>query len=446
MKNRSMERKPASVFEETKQVGEVRARWPFAEPSVWTETMLATLERGIEGGKWFSLCDKAFSSRNLAASFAKVKANDGTHGVDGISVSRFESRLEENLSQLRKELMEGLYRPQPVRRVWIPKPGTKERRPLGIPTVRDRVVQTAVKAALEPIFEREFKDGSFGFRPGRSCHKALSRVYRSLMNGSAYVVDADLRKFFDTIPHEVILRGLKEKVSDGKLLAVVEGYLLQGAMDGWSYEAASEEGTPQGSVISPLLANIALHGLDVLAEESGLELVRYADDFVVMCKDEEQAESALEQVREWVKTQGLGLHPEKTRIVDYGAGESFDFLGFTFWNGKFFPRKKSVQNLRGKVRDRTRRNSGKSLKATIAELNPVLRGWYNYFKASSICPFERADGFVRRRLRAMLDRRNGHRPGYIGPTLRRWPNKFFEREGLYSMAAAKRKTADPLRG
>lgn len=440
-----VEKQLALVFEETTQAGEVRARWPFAEPSVWTDPMLTTLERGIKGGKWFSLSDKAFSLRNLAACFAKVKANDGTHGVDGISIARFESHLEENLAQLHRELAEGVYRPRPVRRVWIPKPGTKERRPLGIPTVRDRIVQTAIKVAIEPIFEREFKDMSFGFRPGRSCHQALSRVNRLLRSGSAYVVDADLRKFFDTIPHEAIMGGLKAKISDGKLLAVIESYLTAGVMDAWSFESTNE-GTPQGSVMSPLLANIALHGLDVLAEREGFHLIRYADDFVVLCRDQDEAKSALDAVREWVNSQGLTLHPEKTKVVDYGAGESFDFLGFTFRRGGFFPRKKSIQNLRDKVRDKTRRNSGRSLLAIIAELNPVFRGWYQYFKASSASQFEAQDSFVRRRLRAILDRRTGHPPAHRGATQHRWPNLYFERQGLLSMAALKRKQVNPLRG
>ena len=445
VKKQRKELQPALVFEETTQVGDVRTRWSMAEPLVWTEPMLTALERGIKGGKWFSLFDKAFSPRNLAASFAKVKAKDGAHGVDGITISRFESRLDENLARIHRDLWDGVYRPQPVRRVWIPKPGTKERRPLGVPTVRDRVVQTAIKAALEPIFEKEFKDTSFGFRPQRSCRLALSRVYRLLRDGGTHVVDADLRKFFDTIPHEVILRGLKEKISDGRILSLVEGYLTQGVMDGWTFEVDElEEGTPQGSVISPLLANIALHGLDVLAEEKGLHLIRYADDFVVICKGKEEAESAPAEVKAWVEAQGLSLHPEKTRITDYGAGESFDFLGFTFKNGSVFPRKKSVKNLRDKVRERTKRTAGKSLKAIIAELNPILRGWYQYFKASSESQFESQDSFIRRRIRAILDRRKGHPIGYSGPTNKRWPNAYFERNGLLSMAALKRKTVNPL--
>lgn len=439
----SKEAEPASVFEETKQAGEVRSRWEWTEPTIWTDRMLVTLEQGVRGGKWFSLCDKAFSVRSLEASFARVKSNAGAKGVDGMTIGRFERDLGVNLTRLHRDLMAGEYQPQPVRRVWIPKPGSREKRPLGIPTVRDRVVQGAIKAALEPIFEKEFCDGSFGFRPGRSCHKALSRVYRGLREGKEWVVDADVRKFFDTIPHEMIMRGLESKVSDGNLLATVSRYLIQKVLDEQTWETVTE-GTPQGSVISPLLANIALHGLDMLAREKGYELVRYADDFVVLCATSEEAESGLKEVKVWLESQGLSLNQEKTRIVDHASGESFDFLGFTFRNGKFFPRRKSVQNLRDKVRDKTGRSSGKSLSAIIQTLNPILRGWFGYFNASHERQFEIQDGFVRRRLRAMLDRRNGKHCAYLGATLQRWPNSYFERAGLFTMAGAKRAMINPL--
>ena len=438
-----LELQPALVSEETTQAGEVRARWAWTEPLIWTDRMLVTLETGVQGGKWFSLCDKAFSLRSLRAAFAKVKSNGGSKGVDGVTVARFEAALEANLARLHRELMDGLYQPQAVRRVWIPKPGTKERRPLGIPTVRDRVVQSAIKACLEPIFEKEFEGGSFGFRPGRSCHKALSRVYRRLREGRQFVVDADIRRFFDTIPHEIIMRGLESRVSDGKLLTVLRRYLTQDVLDEQTWETASE-GTPQGSVISPLLANIALHGLDVLAKQEGFELIRYADDFVILCQTRDAAQFALETVSAWLSSQGLHLHPEKTRIVDHAASESFDFLGFTFKGGKFFPRKKSVQNLRNNVRAKTRRSSGKSLSAMIRELNRSLQGWYAYFKPCPQVRFRAHDQFVRRRLRAILDVRNGKQPAHRGATAQRWPNSFFENAGLVSMQSLKRQATNPL--
>jgi len=401
--------------------------------------MLTTLETGVRGGKWFSLGDKAFSVRALDAAFTRVKANRGSPGVDGWTSKRFDSNREKNLERLHADLMAGSYRPSPVRRVWIPKPGSSEKRPLGIPTIRDRTVQTAVKAVLEPIFEKEFRDSSFGFRPGRSCRQALRKVWKALKDGKRYVVDADFRKFFDTIPHEVIMRGLEEKVSDGRVLDLIRAYLKQGVMESGYLRPDEEltEGTPQGSPLSPLLANIALHGLDVEMEDSGYEIVRYADDFVVLCQDRSSAEEALAAVRDWSERHGLSLHPEKTRIVDYGSGESFDFLGFEFRKDRVFPRKKSLLNIRGKIRERTPRLSGRSLGSTIQKLNPVLRGWFRYFRDSPEHVFRNMDGFVRRRLRSMLGKRNGiptTHPGIKSNIL--WPNSFFADHGLYSMQDA----------
>ena len=435
MKDVMEETPPAVVPEKAMQAGEIWARWPWVEPTIWTERMLTALEQGVKGGKWFSLCDKAFSVNSLSAAFEKVKANRGAPGVDGWTVSRFERQKDKVLPRLSTELLSGMYRPQAIRRVWIPKPGSREKRPLGIPTVRDRVVQAALRACLEPIFEQGFADASFGFRPGRSCHKALSRIWRSLRSGKAYVVDADLKKCFDTIPHELIMSGLAEKVSDGKVLSLVQAYLRQGTMEDGTVIAATQ-GTPQGSVISPLLANIALHGMDLLAQQRGFELVRYADDFVVLCQSEDEAASALEAVKDWTETNGLTLHPDKTRIVDYGAGESFDFLGYTFRKGSVFPRRKSVKKLRDNVREKTPRKSGKSLEAIVADLNPILRGWHSYFKASKEHVFCKQDMYVRRRLRAILEHRAGihtHRHGMV--RCWRWTNAFFSSHGLISMQA-----------
>jgi RNA-directed DNA polymerase len=439
VKTRSKELQPALVFEETMQVGKA-SRKGSAEPSIWTERMLTTLGNGVRGGKWYSLGDKAFSVKALDASFARVKANKGSCGVDGWTVERFDSARDENFERMHSELMAGTYRPSAVRRVWIPKPGSKEKRPLGIPTVRDRTVQTAIKLAVEPIFEMEFRDSSFGFRPGRSCKQALSKVRAALRSGKQFVVDADFRKFFDTIPHEVIMRGLETKVSDGKILSVVRAYLAQGVMDGGVLMPEDEEteaGTPQGSPLSPLLANIALHGLDVLLEDSGYEIVRYADDFVVMCQSRELADEALEAVKNWSETNGLNLHPEKTRIVDHGSGESFEFLGFEFRKDTFFPRKKSIVNIRGKIRDKTPRLSGTSIKPVIAALNPVLKGWFRYFRPSPKHVFRGMDGYVRRRLRSLLDRRRGIQCTHPKrESHKRWPNAFFAEHGLYSMEQA----------
>ena len=226
--------------------------------------------------------------------------------------------------------------------------------------------------------------------------------------------------------------GLEEKISDGKVLSLVQAFLDQKVMDGLD-ELETSEGTPQGSVISPLLANIALHRLDLLAEKLGHQLVRYADDFVILCEDGNEASSALAAVKDWTEKNGLTLHPDKTRILDYGARESFDFLGYTFRQGSVFPRKKSLKNFRDKIRDKTPRNSGKSLVAIIEELNPILRGWHGYFKASKAYVFSSEDSFVRGRLRALLARRNGKYVWLRAASSKRWPNTYFEKQGLISM-------------
>lgn len=439
MKSSSREREtPAVVPEEAKQVGERSLSIP-SEPSIWTDRMLSALEKGVKGNKWFSLSDKTFSVKTLTVAFQKVETNGGSAGIDRVTIARFKENLEVELARLSQSLMDGSYRPQAIKRVMIPKPGSKEKRPLGIPTVRDRVVQCAIRFALEPIFEKEFCDGSFGFRPGRSCHKALRRVWTGLKSGKTYVVDADLRKCFDTLPHGFIMRGVEERVSDGTLLNVIRLFLKQGVMqigEGEAWEVESTEGTPQGSVISPLLANIALHGLDLLAESQGLELIRYADDFVVLCRDRESAESALAAVKAWVQASGMSLHPQKTRIVDYDAGESFEFLGYEFKKGFVYPKRKSIQKLRDKVRAETPRTSGRSLKATISKLNPILRGWYRYFRYSRPSALRAADQFVRRRLRSILGRWRGKRGFPGGQDNNRWPNDFFYKRGLFSMEQA----------
>jgi len=258
-----------------------------------------------------------------------------------------------------------------------------------------------------------------------------------LKTGKSHVVDADLRRFFDSIPHEHIMQGLESRVSDGKLLGVVHQFLKQGVMEYASgLEEEPEEGTPQGSVISPLLANIALHGLDLAASSEGYELVRYADDFVVLCESQEQAESALETVRDWTLSAGLELHPEKTRIVHHADGEIFEFLGYRFKGRRVYPSDKSTKKFRAKIREHTPRNSGQSLSATISKLNPILRGWYHYFRHSWHTGFAPQDKFTRRRLRSILGRRIGIRRFAGGEDHHRWPNAYFKEHGLFSMVDA----------
>jgi RNA-directed DNA polymerase len=258
--------------------------------------MLTALEQGVKGGRWFSLIDKVHPERTLDAAFTRVAANKGASGVDHMTVTMFAADLEANLKDLGKELRDGHYRPQQIRRHSIPKPGSKELRPLGIPTVRDRVVQTAVLMVLEPIFERDFAEHSYGFRPGRGCKDALRRVDQLLKAGYTIIVDADLKSYFDTIPHDRLLALVGQKVSDGRVLSLIEAFLKQGVLDGL-HEWTPEEGSPQGGCISPLLSNIYLNPLDHLMVEQGFEMVRYADDFVILCRSAEDAARALETVQ-----------------------------------------------------------------------------------------------------------------------------------------------------
>src|SRR6266498_1297899 len=226
-----MEVRPTPVLE-AKQVGEVRARWAWTEPAVWTERMLTALEVGVKGGIWFSLIDKVYKPGNLRVAFAKVKANQGAAGVDHQTIEMFEADLETNLSKVSQQLADGSYRPQAVRRQWIAKPGSSEKRPLGIPTVRSRVVETALRNVLEPIFERDFAEHSYGFRPGRGCKEALRRVDHLLRVGYHWVVDADLKGYFDTIPRQRLLEQVGEKIADGRVLALVDAFLQQRIMEG----------------------------------------------------------------------------------------------------------------------------------------------------------------------------------------------------------------------
>lgn len=430
-----MEKKPETVSEETKQSGEINARWEWVEASVWTERMLTALEEGVKGGRWFSLIDKVAKLENLRKSFARVKANGGAAGVDHQTAEMFGQDLEKNLEWIAQKLREGSYQPKAIKRVWIPKAGSKEKRPLGIPTVRDRVVQTALRQVIEPIFEAEFAEHSYGFRPKRGCKDALRRVDNLLKTGQAYVVDADLRKYFDTIPHRELMERVETRVADGKVLKLIKSFLTQGvmeAMETW----IPEEGSPQGAVISPLLSNLYLDPLDHLMAETGFEMVRYADDLVIMCGSKAEAEEALDRLQQWTAKAGLGLHPEKTRIVDTGQGEGFDFLGYHFASGKKWPRRKSLSKIKDTIRLKTGRSSGQSLKQIISEVNRSLKGWFEYFKHSNSYIFVALDRWTRVRLRSILRRRQKRRGRGRGRDHQRWTNAFFIEQGLFSLAQA----------
>jgi RNA-directed DNA polymerase len=407
----------------------------FAPAPIWTEAMLAALQRGVKGGKWFSLLDKVYRLETLELGWAHVEKNAGAAGVDRMSVERFAQGRQHYLAELAQALRDGSYCPLPVRRVYIPK--GKKQRPLGIPAVKDRVVQAALKLVIEPIFEQEFEPRSYGFRQGLGCKDALREVDQHLKAGYFWVVDADLQSYFDTIPHDLLLTKVGNRIGDGRVMALIRGFLKQDIMDNlkrWT----PISGSPQGAVISPLLANAYLHELDVEMREAGSVMVRYADDAVVLCRSREEAEAALARLRAWVSANGLTLHPNKTHVGDCRvAGEGFEFQGYRFEAGRRQVRKKSLMALRDAVRARTPRNRGGSIESVIASLNPVLKGWYAYFKQAHRYTFSSIDGFIRRRLRSML-RKQKHRPGQ-GRCLNdhtKWPNAFFADLGLFTMSEA----------
>jgi RNA-directed DNA polymerase len=418
---------------QAKQAGDLRNRWWWIEHSVWTDRMLTRLEQSEPTTVWFGLWDKVCARRNLQAAFWAVWRNEGAPGVDGQTVRQFDEHSEAELARLGEELRHKRYRRQPARRVWIPKPGTTEKRPLGIPAVRDRSVEAALRNVLEPIFENDFSESSYGFRPGRGCREAVGRVGELLSQGHVWCVDCDLKSYFDTIPHDRLLALLQQRIVDGSVLAVMEQCLKAGVLEelkGWQ---PTERGTPQGAVISPMLANLYLNPLDHEMERRGWAMVRYADDFVVLCRTKAEAETVLNDLRQWTTAAGLTLHPTKTRIVE-ATSEGFDFLGWHFRGGKKWPRKKSLQKLQDRLRPLTRRTNGRSLNEIIAKVNPILRGWYGYFRDSHATGLRGPDGWLRRRLRAMLRKRE-KRPGYglSKADSQRWPNRWFARQGLYSL-------------
>jgi RNA-directed DNA polymerase len=425
------------VSERTTQGAETHGRnWSWVEASVWSERMLAALENGVKGGKWFSLIDKVYRAETLKAAWKKVETNGGAAGADRQSIERFAARAELYLEELSSALKTGTYKPQPVRRVEIAKGGGKFR-PLGIPAVKDRIVQTALKFVLEPIFEREFLQMSYGFRPGFGCKDALREVERLLKEGYTFVVDADLKSYFDTIPHAELVKRVEEKVSDGRVLELIEAFLKQDIvkeMERWTPTG----GTPQGAVISPLLANIYLHPLDCQMQQKGYRMVRYADDFVVLCQSCEKAQAALQEIQSWIEQNGLSLNVDKTHVGDWRQeGQGFEFLGYRFEAGRRWVRHKSYKAIQDRIRMRTKRTRGDSLAKVIADLNPTLRGWFNYFKHAHPITFKWMDSFVRRRLRALL-RKQEKRPGMgiCRDDHQRWPNTFFAAQGLFTMHAA----------
>jgi RNA-directed DNA polymerase len=406
--------------------------------------MLDALHQGVRGGKWHTLIDKVYHPLNLYSASTSVLGNEGAAGVDHQTVEQFEKRQIEELSRLEEELRTRKYQPRAVKRVWIPKPGSTEKRPLGIPCVRDRVVQTALLHVLEPIFDATFAEHSYGFRHGRGCHHALERVETLLNEGYVHVVDADLKSYFDTIPKDRLMSRVRERISDSRVLGLVEQFLEQGVMDGLA-EWTPVSGTPQGAVISPLLANLYLNPLDHLLSAAGYAMVRYADDFVILCRSREDADHALAKVKAWVEENGLTLHPTKTKIVD-ARTEGFDFLGYTFRGNLRLPRKKSLNKLKDTIRAKTGRSHGHSLTRIVMRLNRTLHGWFGFFRHCHGNVFTDLDSWIRGRLRSILRKRAGRRGRGRGADHHRWPNSYFADHGLYSLNKAHGRLHQSLTG
>lgn len=403
--------------------------------------------------------EKIYEMENLKESFKKVKRNRGSAGVDGITLSDYKENLENNLEVLQAKLKLGSYRPKPVKRVYIDKPDGKKR-PLGIPTVEDRIVQQAIRLVIEPRFERKFLECSYGFRPNKSAHMAVDEIKKVLQSGYRYVIDADLKSYFDTIDQELLMKEVQKEIEAPEVLDLIRKTLKSGVLEYGCFHE-TEKGTTQGGVLSPLLANIYLHAFDELMAQRGHKMVRYADDFIVFHKSQKGAERVLQGIVKFLEgTYRLQVHPEKTKIVD-SYTESFVFLGFEFtpWGTIRVPEKK-VKAFKAKVKKITRRNQTVNIGNLIKErLNPVLRGWANYYAIANIKTLlTNAMSWIRRRLRMVqmrswrkpkkmykAMRRNGWRGRIIPLAMSRWhnslskqahmamPNEWFDSLGLVDL-------------
>src|SRR5438876_2447119 len=367
--------------------------------------------------KVHSLIDKVYKRKNLEMAWEKVKENRGSGGIDGQSLEAFEAQLGPQLARLHRELEEDTYQPLPVRQHPIPKrdkPG--EYRMLGIPAIYDRVCQQALLNRLEPIFEPVFDDASFGYRRGRSTKDALRKIWKEIQSGSEWIVDADLRDFFGSVDHEKLLTLIAQRVADGRVLRLIKAMLKAGSY-GRGQLFSSERGAPQGGVVSPVLSNILLTPFDREMRLRGYQLTRFADDWVVTCKSAAEARSAIDAARRILKQLGVELHPQKTRIVHVQHG--FEFLGYKIKRGKIpldlpeskirsrvrqgalyaYPKEKSIHRFMDQVRQQTKRTVPLKTRELIAALNPLLRGWGEYYKRAHVRRlFHRLDHWIRRRI------------------------------------------------
>jgi RNA-directed DNA polymerase len=418
-----------------------------ASNCIWTYPMLQALDNGVKGGKWFSLKDKICRIKTVRHGYDAVFKNKGSCGIDNETIQMFDKNYEANTESLSRKLEAGEYQPLPVKRVYIDKPGTCEKRPLGIPTVRQRIVENAFKFALEPIFENEFLDCSYGFRPGKGAKDALREVAKNLAEGYSCVIDADIKGYFDTINHKLLMSFIEEQIADQWVLGYLKKFLSNKIMDDHK-EWTPVQGSPQGSVLSPLLSNIYLHRLDKRMVSEGFKIIRYADDFVVMCKTKSDAETGLALIHEVMGNLKLTLHPDKTKVVETSEEEGFEFLGYRFTLRGRTPRKKSVNSLKDKIRAKTRRSQGKSIKKVIEDLNRTLIGWFNYFKhiKDSKYLFGNLDMFIRRRLRSILGKFNKKKGSHRMSDNKRWPNIFFQKLGLFNLQKAHEEGVTLTRG
>lgn len=394
--------------------------------------------------RFHALYDRITRPDVLWRAWQEVKASKGTAGIDGVTIERIEQDDSECfLNKLADELNRGIYRPKPVKRIYIPKPDGRTKRPLGIPTVKDRVVQQACRIVIEPLFEADFRDCSFGFRPKRSAHQALEEVRRNLIR-NWWVVDADIQEFFDNLDHDVLITLLRRRISDRRVIKLIRCWLKSGILDGGTF-IASDEGTPQGGVISPLLANIYLHVLDVYwtmyFPHLG-KLCRYADDFLILCRHQRQAEEALRTVNGVLKKLKLSLHGTKTKLVNMNH-KGFDFLGFHFHKCKsrntgkitplMWPSRKSMKSIRGKIKAFTgRRWDRMKLEWIVDRLNPLIRGYRNYFRVgNSTLKLQQLDRYVGSRLWRLYRKRRGKDNRFIRECFIHWinhnrPLRFFQ--------------------
>lgn len=376
--------------------------------------------------KAHSLIDKVYNAKNLVMAYRRVKANKGAHGLDRVTLRMFNADWKKHLAEIQRKLMQDRYTWQPVRRVYIPKSSNpKESRPLGIPAVADRIVGQALMQVLDPIFDPLMSDRSFAYRKGRSAHDAIATIEADLKAGFRFVVDADVKSCFDEISHDVAMSCVTQRVADGRVIRLLQTYLTSGVFENGKV-TVPERGIPQGGALSPLLMNLVLDRLDQAIKNHGFRMVRYADDFVVLCNTRDEAQTALALCDQFLKHLGLRIHPIKTCIVNAWTG--FRFLGFRFNRGFISVSPQAIDRFKDKIRILTRRQQGINIEAAIRNLSPVIRGWARYFGVAHCSQaFNTLDAWIRMRLRAFKFKRRNHNDN------KRITNKRLQRWGFLSL-------------